>query len=124
MSEPAAVQPPAEKPEVPAEKPAEKPAAVVPAAVPAVVSAPATITVNIPSIAIPEIPKVELPELSISLYYLGIAIVFLSHLAMLINPNVMSGKGAIVNHAIFNIIAAFLIAYCFVTKNFLEPCSK
>ena len=48
-------------------------------------------------------------------YYIGIAVVFLSHIFMLIKPMPPSGMRM---HAIINIVAACLIAYYFMNKEF------
>lgn len=46
-------------------------------------------------------------------YYIGIAIVFISHIFMLVNP---LKEDAMNSHAVVNIIAACLIAYYFMYK--------
>lgn len=47
------------------------------------------------------------------LYYIGIFIVFSSHIYMLVNPNTNQFVSRI--HAISNLVAASLIAYWFVS---------
>lgn len=55
-----------------------------------------------------------MPELHLLAYYIGIFIVFVSHLYTLVSPDkpIMSMK----YHAYINIIGALLIAYYFMNK--------
>ena len=51
-------------------------------------------------------------------YYIGIFIIFLSHVYMIFNPNQTSNN--LINHSILNLGGAFMIAYYFMHKeNFI-----
>lgn len=60
------------------------------------------------------------------LYYIGIAIVFLTHIAMLIKPTMfMRSVKEIRAHAILNLLGASFIAYYFMkTNGYLGGASK
>ena len=52
-------------------------------------------------------------DLHLISYYIGITIVFLSHVFMLIKPLPMNAMNT---HAVLNIVAGLLIAYYFMNK--------
>ena len=55
-------------------------------------------------------------DITLILYYIGIAIVFISHIWMLIEPEMMNKDGMMKGHAIINLVAAIFIAVCFISN--------
>lgn len=53
-------------------------------------------------------------KLELIAYYIGIFIVFVSHLYMLVQPDAMSTKTSMQIHAVVNLVGASLIAYYFM----------